>query len=467
MKYDAIVVGGGQAGPPLAAFFANQGQSVALIEGYKIGGSCVNYGCTPTKALRAAARVAHQARRSSDYGIHTGNIVVDFAQVMARVHSIVAESRDGLTEWLESIDNLAIYWDYAAFIGTENGLHQMQVGDETIEAKRVYLNVGTRATVPPVAGLADVDYLDNVRLIEGLQSVPDHLLILGGGYIGIEMGQIFRRFGSEVTIIERSAHVVSREDDDVAQEIERMFTDAGITLLTNHTAKRTTQNETGITLYLEDGASGENKAITGSHLLVAAGRIPNTDKLNLDKVGVEMDEEGYIPTNGKLETNVPGIYALGDINGRGAFTHTSYHDFEIVRDNYQGAERSADDRPLAYAMFTDPPLGHVGMHEREARESGRDVLMMRHYAKNVSRAKEDGELDGLVKIIVDAQTEEILGATTLIMQGDDVVQVVSNFMAAGGSYKAMQRALPIHPTISEFFPTWLGMLEPLAKAEDT
>lgn len=464
MKYDAIIVGGGQAGPSLAAFFASQGQKVALAEGNKMGGSCVNYGCTPTKTLRAAARVAYQARRAAEYGINTGEVTVDYQQVMKRVRSVVDGSRSGLTDWLERIDNLDMYWDYAAFVGTKDGLHQMQVGDTLIEAERVYLNVGTRATLPPITGLAEIDYLDNVRLIEQLDRVPERLLVLGGGYIGLEMGQIFRRFGSAVTIVENSQHVAAREDTDVSEEIERIFAEEGITILTNTAATKASQADDTLTLTVENHETGEIKELSGTHLLVATGRKPNTDTLDLDKVGIEIDQRGFIPTNGKLETNVQGIYALGDINKRGAFTHTSVHDYEIVRDNYQGAERSADDRTMIYSMFTDPPMGRVGMSEREARESGRDVLIVRHYAKDVSRAKEDGELNGLVKLIVDAETEEFLGATTFVMQGDDVIQVVSNFMAAGGSYKQMKNALPVHPTISEYFPTWLGMLEPLASS---
>lgn len=458
MRYDAIIVGAGQAGPPLAAFFAGEGQKVALAEGGLMGGSCVNYGCTPTKTMRASARVAYQARRGADFGVMTGDVTIDFAKVMARKDEIVSNSRNGLTGWLESVENLDIYREYAQFTGTDNGIHRLQVGDTEIEAERVYLNVGTRAAIPPIDGLDLVDYLDNVRLMS-LDELPEHLIILGGSYIGLEMGQIFRRFGSDVSIIELSPHLASREDVDVSEEIERIIVGEGVNVYTRHKAVNVTQKNGKIKVTAEDD-NGRDIQVTGSHLLVATGRKPNTDTLNLEAVGLETNKRGIIETNGKLETSAEGIYALGDINGRGAFTHTSYHDYEIVRDNWKGANRSANTRNMAYSMFTDPPLGRVGMTEQEARESGRNILLMKHMAKNVSRAKEDSELNGMVKLIVDADTEEFLGATTFIMQGDDVVQVVSNYMATGASYKVMQKALPIHPTISEYFPTWLGMLEP-------
>lgn len=457
MRYDAIVVGAGQAGPSLAAFFAGEGQKVALAEGGLMGGSCVNYGCTPTKTMRASARVAYQAKRSEEFGVLTGDVAIDFEKVMARKDKIVTNSRNGLNNWLENVENLDIYRTYAHFIGTDNGLHKIQAGDDVIEAERVYLNVGTRAFTPPIEGLDTVNYLDNVKLM-GLTELPQHLIILGGSYIGLEMGQIFRRFGSDVTVIEYSSHLASREDKDVSEEIERIMVGEGINIYTNSKATHVSQNIDSITVTFEN--NGNESSVSGTHLLVATGRVPNTDTLNLETIGLFTDKRGYIETNGQLETSVQGVYALGDINGRGAFTHTSYHDYEIVRDNWNGANRSADNRNMTYSMFTDPPLGRVGMSEREARESGKNILVMKHMAENVNRAKEDNERNGMVKLVVDADTEEFLGATTFIMQGDDVVQVVSNYMATGASYKIMKKALPIHPTIAEYFPTWLGMLAP-------
>ncbi len=464
MKYEAIVIGAGQAGPSLAAFFAGEGQRVALVEGAQLGGSCVNYGCTPTKTLRASARNAYQARRSVEFGIHTGEVHVDFAAVMARKDRIVSNSRNGLTEWLQGVDNLDILRGWASFEGRDDDLFRVRVNDEVHTAERVYLNTGTSARVLPIDGLENVEYLDNVSLMD-LRELPQHIVILGGSYIGLEMGQIFRRLGSEVTIIEYSPRVASREDEDVTEEVERIFRAEGVNLLTGHKAVHVSQAGSTITVTAEAVEGGQQTTVQGTHLLLATGRTPNTDKLNLEAVGVETDNRGFISTNGKLETNVPGIWALGDINKRGAFTHTSVHDYEIVRDNWKGMDRSADDRTMAYSMFIDPPLGRVGMSEKEARESGRKVLGMTHYMKNVSRAKEDNETDGLVKLLVDAETEEFLGACIFGMQGDDVVQVVSNYMATGASYKHMMRALPIHPTISEFFPTWLGMLKPLDQGE--
>jgi pyruvate/2-oxoglutarate dehydrogenase complex dihydrolipoamide dehydrogenase (E3) component len=284
---------------------------------------------------------------------------------------------------------------------------------------------------------------------------------MGGGYIGLEMGQIFRRFGSDVTIIERAEHVASREDTDVSAEIERIFMDEGITLLTATTITRVSEDDGGTMHVSIEDSDGNAGSVRGSHLLVSTGRVPNTDTLNLGSIGLATDDRGYIQTNGRLETAVPGIWALGDINRRGAFTHTSYHDYEIVRDNHQGADRSADTRTMAYCMYTDPPLGRVGINETQARQSGKDILIARHRVENISRAIEDGDTNGLVKLIVDAETKQFLGATIFGMHGDDVVQVVSNYMATGATYEAMQQALPVHPTISEFFPTWLGMLEPL------
>lgn len=461
MNYDAIVIGAGQAGPGIATALAGTGQKVALIEGGKLGGSCVNYGCTPTKTLRAAARIAHQARRAGDYGIQVNGVAVDFPAVMARVRSVVNDSREGLAGWLENTDNLTIYRDYAAFDGTRDGLHRVVVGDDVLTAPKVFLNTGTRAFIPPIDGIDRVSYLTNVSLME-LRELPQHLIILGGGYIGVEIGQIFVRLGSQVTIIEGLPHVANREDDDIIDALETLLTDEGITLLTGHKAQKVSQDDNGLITLLVENQEGEQRGVSGTHLLIATGRRPNTDKLKADTVGLEMTERGMIVTNGKLETSVSGIWALGDINGRGAFTHTSYHDFEIVRDNLlNDGNRTADDRNMAYSMFSDPPLGRVGMNEKEARQSGKNILMMRHEMKNVSRAKEDGETVGLVKLIVDADTEQFLGATVFGMQGDDVVQVVSNYMVTGASYKLMRNALPIHPTVSEFFPTWLSMLEPL------
>lgn len=465
MKYDAIIIGAGQAGPGIAITFAGEGKKVAVIEGDKLGGTCLNYGCRPTKALRASARVAHMARRAAEYGVNVGPVAVDFAAVMARKDDIIGGMQEGFRDYFENLDNVDIYRDYGHFVGTKDGLHQIQAGDTVLESEQVYINVGTRAVLPPIEGLNDVPHMTNVDILK-LKELPQHLVIVGGSYIGLEFGQMFRRFGSEVTIIERSAHVASREDADVSEELETILKNEGVKLGTSSTAVAVRQSGDGnITVTCRDDETGNSVEFDGSHLLLATGRRPNSDKLNLGSVGVKTDARGYITVNGHFETNIPGIWALGDVNGRGAFTHTSYQDYEILIANHKAKsaeeERTVDGRVMAYAMFTDPPLGHVGMHEREARASGRNVLQAVWRMDSVSRAQLDTETEGIVKMHVDADTEEILGATFLGMQGDDVVAIVSNFMATGASYKVMRDALPVHPTISEFLPTILGALEPL------
>lgn len=459
--YHAIIIGTGQAGPSLATSLASEGQQVAIIEGAQVGGSCVNYGCTPTKTLRASARVLHQARRAGEYGIQIGPITVDFPQVMARKDQIVGNSSQSLRSWMEGTENLTLYQGWARFDGRDGQRFRVVIDDDTLlTADRVFLNTGTHAAVPPIPGLADVPYLTNIELMN-LTALPEHLIILGGGYIGLEMGQIMRRFGAEVTIIEGGPHVAGREDDDVIAAIEDLLTGEGITLLTSHRAQSAAQaTDRGIVLTVTD-KDGNPRDIHGSHLLVATGRRPNSANLNLASVGVETDERGFVPVNGRLETSVPGIWALGDLNGRGAFTHTSYQDFEIVHANLQGGQRSADDRIMAYAVYLDPPLGRVGMSEKDVRASGQKALMSLWQMANVSRAKEESETHGLIKILVSAETEQILGATVFGFQGDDIIQVISNFMYTGASYQVMRDALPIHPTVTEFMPTILKALQPL------
>lgn len=457
--YDAILIGTGQAAPSLAATLAGMGANVALIEGGAVGGSCVNYGCTPTKTLRKSARVAHLARQASAYGVHTGEVSIDFSAVMRRKDAVVNASRNGLTHWLENTPNLTLYRAWAHFVGKEGDTFLVQAGDDVLRAPRVYLNVGTRAFIPPISGIENVRYLDNVSLMT-LESLPTHLLILGGGYIGVEMAQIFARLGSKVSIVEAAPHLAAREDEDVCHTIEALLAGEGVDIYTAHKATHVSQDADGsITLTLS-APDGSEKRVMGSALLVAVGRTPNTDTLNLESIGLAT-ERGYLMTDGHLQTAVAGVWALGDINRKGAFTHTSYHDHEIIVDNLQGGTRSADDRTMAYAMFTDPPLGRVGMSEREARQSGRRVLMAVHQMANVSRAKEEGETHGLIKLIVDADTEQFLGATIFGIGGDEIVQVISNYMATGASYRLLKEALPIHPTVTEFFPTILGNLAPL------
>ena len=474
-RVDAAIVGTGQAGPALAVALAQDGEQVAIIEGHLVGGSCVNVGCTPTKTLRKSARVAYIAGRAADFGVRVGAVEVDFAAAMARTHGRVDAARAGLEDWLAQQERLTLMRGWGRFEGrSDDGRFLLQVGDERLAARRVYLNTGTRAAVPPLPGIDGVPCLDNVSALQ-LKELPAHLLVLGGSYIGLEFGQIFRRLGSRVTVIEAAPRVASREDPDVSEAIRAMLADEGIEI---HCGRKVDAVEavaggSGIRLRL-----GE-RAIDGSHLLVAIGRTPNTDRLNLESVGVHCDDQGYVPTDAQLRTNVEGIWALGDINRRGAFTHTSYHDQEIVLAHHRAPDdaqadagagpRSAEQRNMAYAMFTDPPLGRVGIGEAEAREKvkkGQRILMATHAMKDVSRAKEEGETTGLVKLLVDADSGQFLGAAILGISGDEVIQVISNFMASGASYLKLKNALPIHPTVAEFLPTILGKLQPLEPAAD-
>ncbi|XWX03503.1 mercuric reductase [Aggregatilineales bacterium SYSU G02658] len=458
-RYDSIIIGSGQAGPPLAVGLVDLGQRVALFEGNLLGGSCVNYGCTPTKTLRKSARVAHLVRRAGEFGVHTSPPQVDFAAVMARVNQVVSASRSGLEQWLSRYpDQLDVVREYAQFDGRDGDLFRVRAGDARYAAPTVYLNTGTRASVPPIAGLTDVPYLDNVRLL-ALEALPEHLIILGGSYIGLEMAQIFRRLGSAVSIIEPAPRLAPREDPDVSAALANLMGQEGVTLYVGHSAVEASAASGTITVTLERG--GLRLPVTGSHLLVATGRTPNTDQLNAASVGLKLDERGFVEVDGLLETNVKGIFALGDINQRGAFTHTSYQDHEIALANLNGGSRSVDGRITTYALFTDPPLGRVGLNETEARKSGRRVLMAVHQMANVSRAKEESETVGLIKLLADADSGHLLGATFFGIGGDEIVQIVSHFMAAGGTYQTMKDVLPVHPTVAEFIPTILNRLKPL------
>ena len=454
LEVDAAVIGTGQAAPSLAVALAQGGETVALVEGALLGGSCVNSGCTPTKTLRKSARVAHLARRAAEFGVRVGKVEVDFAAAMERMQALVDGSRAELQRWIDAEPNVTLIRGWGGFTGRSDGRFDLVAGEQTLSAKRVYLNTGTRAFIPPIPGIDTVPALDNVSLLK-LRTLPPHLVVLGGSYIGLEMGQIFRRLGSEVTVIEPGARITSREDADVSEAIAAMLRDEGVKVLTGKQVDRVEPAGTGVAVHVG------GTRIEGSHLLVATGRLPNTQRLNLASVGVVTDERGFVPTNGRLETDVPGIWALGDINKRGAFTHTSYQDSQIVLANHDGGSRTAQGRVATYAMYTDPPLGRVGMSEAEARESGRPMLMVNWPMKRVSRAREESETTGSIKLLVDAQDERIVGATVLGLNGDEVIQVVSNFMATGASYRVLQEALPIHPTVGEFLPFVLGKLQPL------
>ena len=459
IEFDVAVIGAGQAGPALAMTLAGRGDTVALIEGGLVGGCCVNHGCTPTKTLRKSARVAYLARRAGDFGIQVGKIEIDFAAAMGRMQQRVDASRAGLEESITGQDGLTLLRGWGAFVGRAGDRFELSLGDQTLRATRVFLNTGTRAFIPPLPGIDDVPHLDNVSLLQ-LRERPRHLIIIGGSYIGLEMGQIFRRLGSEVTVIEAGQRITGRENEAVSKALTEMLQAEGIRFHTGNKIERVQglgqkRSDAGIAVTVG------GQRVEGSHLLVATGRSPNTERLNLAVVGVETDERGFIPTNGRLETNVPGIWAVGDINKRGAFTHTSYHDGQIVLANLSGGARSADVRVSTYAMYTDPPLGRVGLSEAQARESGRVTLVANFRMSDVSRAKEESETAGLMQILVDQQSEEIVGASFLGFGCDEVIQVISNFMATGARYQVLRDALPIHPTVAEFLPFLLDRLEPL------
>ena len=461
---DAIVIGTGQAAPALATALARRGERVVVFEGGELGGSCVNVGCTPTKTLRKSARVAHLVSRAHEFGVHTGPITIDFAAAMERMAGIVNASRTGLTKWMEKTEGLTIVREWAQFAGREANNFVVRGGAITASAPRVYINSGTRPSTPAIPGLATVPYLTNETVI-ALRERPSHLVILGGSYIGLELGQIFRRLGSDVTVIEAGGAVAGREDPDISARIADMLTVEGVSLRTGTTVEEVTlSGPAALTLTLRDGTAGNVTTVQASHLLVATGRLPNTEQLGLEHVGLAVDARGFVPVNGRLETAVPGIWALGDVNRRGAFTHTSYQDHEIVLANHTGGERTADGRVTTYAMFTDPPLGRVGLTETDARAlmaQGRRFLSASHEMKFVSRAKEESETVGVIKVLVDAQTERFVGATLLGIGADEIVQIIGAMMAADVPYQVLRDALPVHPTVTEFFPTILRKLAPL------
>jgi pyruvate/2-oxoglutarate dehydrogenase complex dihydrolipoamide dehydrogenase (E3) component len=454
-RFDAIVIGAGQAAPGIADYLTSRGERVAVVEQDKVGGTCLNRGCRPTKAMRASARVAHIARTAGAHGVSTGHIDVDFAAVVARKDRLIDGWVDSSTKSLEDTDGLSLVHGQARFTGSADGDHLISVADRSLAAPKIFLNVGTRATEPPIPGLADVPWLDNDRILH-LDTLPEHLVVIGGSYIALEFGQMFRRFGSAVTILERGPHIAGREDDDIAAEITRFLDAEGVTIRTDATIERVEATDGGVRVHTDAAA-----AIDGSHLLLAAGRTPNTDLLDLGAVGLAADGQGMIATGGTFRTAVDGIWALGDINGRGAFTHTSYQDYEILVDSLAGGSRTADGRIPTYAMFTDPPLGRVGMSEREARQSGRRVLMATFPMSEHTRAMLEGETAGLIKLLVDADSDRFLGAATLGIAGDEIIQVVSAVMHADAPCRVLAEMLPIHPTVAEFFPTILGRLAAL------
>ncbi|MDO9708602.1 FAD-containing oxidoreductase [Paracraurococcus lichenis] len=452
MEFDAIVVGAGQAGPALAFRLAASGRRVAMIERGPAGGTCVNTGCTPTKTLVASARVAHLARRAADFGVTLpGEVGIDWPKVRARMEAVVARSRDGLTKSLGSTEGITFIRGHARFTAP----HEMEVNGERHAAPWIFLDVGAHAVAPPVPGLETVPWLDNARLLQ-IEAVPRHLAILGGSYIGLEFAQVFRRFGAEVTIIETSPRLIAREDPEISEAIHDMLAAEGIVSHLGARVAAVARDGEGVLLRLEGGPE-----IRASHLLVAAGRRPNTDDLGLEAAGIARDARGAILVDDALRTDVPGVWALGECNGRGAFTHTTWNDYEIVAANLlDGEQRRVTDRLPCYALFTDPPLGRVGMTEAEARQAGHRLLVGRRPMTRVNRAVEKGETTGLMKAVVDADSHRILGAAILGTDGDEAVHGMLDLMQAGVPYTTLQRTVHIHPTVSELIPTMLGELQP-------
>jgi len=453
--FDAIVIGAGQAGPALCARLDREGLNTALIERKLLGGTCVNVGCIPTKTMVASARAAHVARRGGEFGFSTGRVKVDLAAVMARKNAVVKQSTDGLGNWIGGMKNVTLIHGQARFTGPRT----VAVGDRTLVAERVFINVGGRALAPDIPGLDKVPYLTNSTMMT-LETLPEHLVIIGGSYIGLEFAQMFRRFGSKVTVIERSKKLLAREDDDVAEGIRAILDKEGVTIRTDAECMKVSRRGKRVAVGLE--CKGGEPIVRGSQLLIAVGRVPNTDDLGLEAAGVAADKRGYITVDEACRTSAEGVWALGDANGRGAFTHTSWNDYEIAVANLfdEDARRIAD-RIAAYALFIDPPLGRIGMNEAEARASGRRVLAAKMQMARVGRAREAGETQGFMKVLVDADSKELLGAALLGLNGDEIVHSLLDAMYARTPYTTIQRAVHIHPTVSELIPTLLGGLKPL------
>jgi pyruvate/2-oxoglutarate dehydrogenase complex dihydrolipoamide dehydrogenase (E3) component len=452
-RFDAIIVGAGQAGPPLAGRLTAAGMTVAFVERKLYGGTCVNTGCMPTKTLVASAYAAHLAQRGADYGVVTGPIRVDMARAKARADTVSTNARNGVERGLRGMTGCTVIDGHARFESAE----MIAVGEERLTAPRIFINVGGRALIPDMPGIGEVTYLTNSSIL-AVDQLPEHLVVVGGSYIGLEFGQMYRRFGAKVTVVERSPRLIAREDEDVSEAIRDILQGEGVTVRTSAECITLARHAGGIAVGV-DCTEGE-PTIVGSHVLLAVGRRPNTDDLGLDRAGVATDSRGYITVDDSLATNVPGIWALGDCNGRGAFTHTAYNDFEIVAANLLDREsRRVSDRILGYALYIDPPLGRVGLTESQARATGRPLLVGKRPMSRVGRAVEKGETNGFMKVVVDADTRKILGSAILGTGGDEAIHGVIDMMNADRPYDVLQRAVPIHPTVSELIPTVLGEMQ--------
>jgi pyruvate/2-oxoglutarate dehydrogenase complex dihydrolipoamide dehydrogenase (E3) component len=455
MRYDAIVIGSGQGGNPLAYALAGRGWTVALVEKAHLGGTCINTGCTPTKTMIASAQVAHYVRNASRWGVAADNIRVDLSAVVARKNAVVERFRSGHEQRVRDHKTLRLYRNQARFVAP----HQVEVGDETIESEKIFVDTGTRPQLPRLRGLDHVNFLTNETILD-LEQIPEHLLILGGGYIGLEFGQMFRRFGSRITVIHTGEQLLAREDPEIARELQKALAAEGIEFHLKSTATLVERKDGRIAVTIESGQ--QTQTVLGTHLLAATGRRPNTGDLGLEKAGVTADAHGYIKVNGRMETGVPGIWALGDVKGGPAFTHISYNDYQILWANLiEGKNLTIENRYLPYSLFTDPQLGRVGMTEKEARASQRKLKVGTYPMAYVSRAIERDETAGLMKIVVDADTDQILGAAILGAEGGEVVQILGAMMLAGAPYTILKGAVYIHPTLAEGFFGLMDAVRPV------
>jgi pyruvate/2-oxoglutarate dehydrogenase complex dihydrolipoamide dehydrogenase (E3) component len=454
-RYDAIVVGSGQAGNPLAHKLAEHGWNTALIEKEHLGGTCINTGCTPTKTMVACAQVAHYARNAAKWGVRARDVSVDLARVIAMKDRVVGQFRSRMEQKVQERKNLTLYRGQARFLAPD----QLVVADQTLQSNKIFINTGTRPAIPRIEGLDDVGYLTNATLMQA-NALPEHLLVLGGGYVGLEFGQMFRRFGSSVTVVHNGPQLLPREDADVVAELQKALESEGVRFVLNAETKRAERKNGQVTLTVATKSGAETLA--GAELLVATGRRPNSDELDLDKAGVKTDAKGFIKVNCRLETGVPGIWALGDVKGGPAFTHISYNDFQIVHANLiEGKNLSTDQRLVPYAVFTDPQLGRVGMTEKEARATGRRLKIGAIPMAWVARAIERDETAGLMKLIVDAETDRILGAAILATEGGELVHILSTLMLASAPYTILKGAIFIHPTLAEGFWTLMENVTPV------
>jgi pyruvate/2-oxoglutarate dehydrogenase complex dihydrolipoamide dehydrogenase (E3) component len=455
-QYDAIIIGTGQSGPALAGRLNQEGLKTAIIERKLVGGTCVNVGCTPTKTLVGSARVAYLARQAKRFGVSIeADISVDMVLVKARKDDISGASNKGVTEWLEGMENVDLIRGHARFVDA----HSVEVNGKVLEAEKIFINVGTRARVPDWKGLDEVPFFTNASMLD-VDFLPEHLIIIGGSYIGLEFAQMYRRFGSKVTVVEMQDRIIARDDEDVSAAVQEILEGEGVEFRLRADCLEARATDSGIAVRVSCQQGPEEE--TGSHLLLAVGRVPNSDDLGLDKAGIDSSQFGFIDVDEHLSTNVPGVWAIGDVNGRGAFTHTSYNDYEIVAANlFDGDPRKVTDRILCYGLFIDPPLGRIGMTEKEVRASGRHALIGKRMMTRVGRAREFGETRGFIKIIVDTDTEEILGAAILGMNGDEAIHCLLDTMYGRKPYTVVSRAVHIHPTVAELIPTVLQEMVPL------